>query len=88
MKVHQLPMREVPALGPFDAERRPLRLLAAAMLRGAGRVLDGLAQRLSVPPVYPNDVISVEFHAEAGAPEGALYVNGQLVGHLPGVRRL
>ncbi len=30
----------------------------------------------------------LEFHAEAGAPEGALYVNGQLVGHLKGVSRL
>jgi len=30
----------------------------------------------------------IEFHAEAGAPEGALYVDGQLVGHLPGVCRL
>jgi hypothetical protein len=28
-----------------------------------------------------------EFHAEAGAPEGALYVNGELVGHV-GVTRL
>ncbi|MFD2450341.1 hypothetical protein [Ideonella paludis] len=28
-----------------------------------------------------------EFHAEAGAPEGALYVNGELVGHV-GVKRL
>ena len=31
---------------------------------------------------------SFQFHAEAGAPEGALYVNGQLVGHLTGVTRL
>jgi hypothetical protein len=29
-----------------------------------------------------------EFHAEAGAPEGALYVDGQLIGHLQGVPRL
>ena len=29
-----------------------------------------------------------EFHADAGAPEGALYVNGQLVGRLLGVNRL
>lgn len=28
------------------------------------------------------------FHAEAGAPEGALYVDGQRVGVLPGVTRL
>lgn len=29
-----------------------------------------------------------EFHADAGAPEGALYVDGQLVGHVLGVTRL
>jgi hypothetical protein len=30
----------------------------------------------------------LEFHAEAGAPEGALYVDGELVGTLVGVCRL
>jgi hypothetical protein len=30
----------------------------------------------------------LEFHAEAGAPEGALYVDGRFVGHIVGVRRL
>jgi hypothetical protein len=31
----------------------------------------------------------LEFHAEAGAPEGgALYLDGRLVGYLPGVTRL
>ena len=30
----------------------------------------------------------LEFYAEAGAPEGALYVDGQLVAQLEGVRRL
>jgi hypothetical protein len=30
----------------------------------------------------------LEFHADAGAPEGALYVNGKLVGHIQGVQRL
>ena len=30
----------------------------------------------------------LEFYAEAGAPEGALYLDGQLVGYLPGVTRL
>ena len=29
-----------------------------------------------------------ELHRDAGAPEGALYVNGQLVAILPGVTRL
>ncbi|MFL6699591.1 MAG: hypothetical protein ACJ8GJ_20680 [Vitreoscilla sp.] len=31
--------------------------------------------------------VSVEFHAEAGAPEGALFVDGELVGYVQ-VRRL
>ncbi len=31
--------------------------------------------------------VTVEFHAEAGAPEGALYVDGELVGYVE-VRRL
>jgi hypothetical protein len=30
----------------------------------------------------------LEFYAEAGAPEGALYVDGRLVARLPGVQRL
>ena len=30
----------------------------------------------------------LEFYAEAGAPEGALYADGQLVAQLDGVRRL
>jgi hypothetical protein len=30
----------------------------------------------------------LEFYAEAGAPEGALYLEGKLVGWVSGVRRL
>jgi hypothetical protein len=30
----------------------------------------------------------LEFYAEAGAPEGALYLDGDLVGYLPGITRL
>jgi hypothetical protein len=30
----------------------------------------------------------LEFYAEAGAPEGAIYIDGELVGYVPGVRRL
>ena len=32
--------------------------------------------------------VELEFYAEAGAPEGALYLDGELVGYLPGVTRL
>jgi hypothetical protein len=39
------------------------------------------------PPQLANEPV-LEFHAEAGAPEGALYVDGQLVAQLPGISRL
>lgn len=32
--------------------------------------------------------VSLEYHAEAGAPEGALYADGRFVGWLDGVQRL
>ena len=36
----------------------------------------------------PHSTRALEFYAEAGAPEGALYLDGQLVGWLHGVKRL
>jgi hypothetical protein len=65
-----------------------IRVWAAAQLRAASRLLDRLAIRLSRQPARPWTERHIEFHGEAGAPEGALYVDGQLVGHLPGVTRL
>ena len=67
------------------------RRAAAAALHGASRVLQRLARQLAASPARPQASAltpSLEFHAEAGAPEGALYVDGQLVGHLAGVSRL
>ncbi len=67
-----------------------LRLAAAAVLYGASVSLERIAHRL-VPVASRRadaEVPQVEFHAEAGALEGALYVDGQLVGMLPGVSRL
>lgn len=57
-------------------------------LRATSLMLFPIARRLAQsrpgpaqdPPLY-------EFHAEAGAPEGALKVDGQFVGHLAGVTR-
>ncbi len=67
--------------------RRPL----AALLRGASLALARLSRALSAAERSRSrtrsDVV-LEFYAEAGAPEGALYVNGELVGYLPGVTRL
>lgn len=65
----------------------PLRLAAAAILQRAGAALSFLAARLTATPPRRGPPV-LEFHAEAGAPEGALYVDGQLVGYVPGVLRL
>jgi hypothetical protein len=71
-------------------ELRRARELAAALLRAAGALLDRLALRLAHVDAAAAELAEpvLEFHAEAGAPEGALYVNGQLVGHVVGVSRL
>lgn len=83
LKVHYLrPVAEPPVSG---AARRA----AAASLRSASAVLARLARRLAVPPVRQRSVDPrVEFYAEAGAPEGALYLDGELVGWVQGVQRL
>jgi hypothetical protein len=65
-----------------------LRGWAAARLRAGSRLLDRLALRLSRPPARPWPEPHSVSPGEAGAPEGALYVDGQLVGHLLGVTRL
>jgi len=61
-------------------------------LHRAGRQLSRAARQLALPlrrhaeavaPGWPQ----VEFHAEAGAPEGALFVDGEYVGQI-GVGRL
>ena len=80
-------MREL----PFDAhapEPRRARDLAATVLRAAGLALGTLAERLACARALPVAEPVMEYHADAGAPEGALYVNGQLVGHVLGVNRL
>ena len=74
---------------PYPEAPAPARRLAAAALRAASLLLGRLAAHLvqaDQPAAHAEPVY--EFHAEAGAPEGALYVDGRLVGHLPGVNRL
>jgi hypothetical protein len=39
-------------------------------------------------PQSSHPLPQLEFYAEAGAPEGALYLDGELVGWVGGVRRL
>ena len=67
---------------------RTARRWAVTSLRAAGRWLDGWAGHLAAAEAPPTHPPVLEFHAEAGAPEGALYVDGRRVGVLPGVTRL
>lgn len=65
------------------------RQAAAWALLAASAALDRLAHRLAMPASeLDRSLQGVEFYAQAGAPEGALYVDGQFVGWLPGVQRL
>lgn len=68
-----------------------LRHAAALGLRAASGVLTRLARQLVAPLPSRLDKPAppvLEFYADAGAPEGALYVDGKLVGWLQGVKRL
>lgn len=81
-----------PRAGLFEAPRPArdaARRLAAASLRSLSAALARLSRRLARPAssaVHPAP--QLEFYAEAGAPEGALYMDGRLVGWVTGVRRL
>lgn len=84
------PAHETPFLSLLKAARR---LLVASLLHASSALLH-LAVRLQHRAVAPAPTMVVaadeqsEFHAEAGAPEGALYVDGRLAGWLSGVTRL
>ncbi len=73
---------------PAPSEERRARGLAAAVLRATSRVLDTLAEKLALIDEPPVTEPVLEYFGDAGAPEGALYVNGQLVGRVLGVTRL
>jgi hypothetical protein len=68
--------------------RESWRRRLALTLRHTGAGLVQLAERLSSAQGRRRRAPELEFYAEAGAPEGALYVDGHLVGTLPGVTRL
>jgi hypothetical protein len=53
-------------------------------------LLAALAQRLAAPTPVAAELQPgvLEFYADANALEGALYLDGELVGYLPGIRRL
>lgn len=72
--------------------RRAARRAAAAVLRSASGALARAARRLrhdAAPrPLTLPEIEFATFHSEAGAPEGALYVDGELVAIVPGLSRL
>ena len=65
------------------------RRFAALGLRSASAALARLSRRLAQPAArVAHPVPQLEFYADAGAPEGALYLDGRLVGWVSGVQRL
>jgi len=67
------------------------RLVLARTMRAAASMLQGLAEQVAPRERRAPAALTLprlEFHADAGAPEGALYVDGVLFGHLQGVHRL
>ena len=66
-----------------------LRHAVAAALRGTSLMLSRLARRIAASKKARHEEIGhLEFYAEAGAPEGAIYADGLLVGYVKGVTRL
>lgn len=80
-------MHDLPLDAATPGERR-IRELSALLLRLTSRALGLLAERVALREPLPLIDPVIEFHGEAGAPEGALYVNGRLVGQVLGVNRL
>ena len=84
-----LKFRSASVLEPRRPFSEAARRFAAAGLRSASAALARLSRRLGQPAVRaPHPDLQLEFYAEAGAPEGALYLEGKLVGWVTGVRRL
>jgi hypothetical protein len=83
-RVHVLSGWPEAAVGPSHWRHSladALRRTSAGLARLAEQLSHAHGRRRRLPP-------ELEFYAEAGAPEGALYVDGRLVGTLPGVTRL
>jgi len=67
------------------------RAALAQVARSTAARLQAIAERLAPRERQAASALTLprlEFHADAGAPEGALYVDGVLFGRLPGVHRL
>jgi hypothetical protein len=76
---------------PAEKGHLPLRTVVALLLRIGSRALLRMARHLEVREprkTKPGPVSHLEFYAESGAPEGAIYADGLLVGYLHNVKRL
>lgn len=79
---------------PGALGRRPrasaLRHVLVLSLSAASGALDRWAARIALPTpaAERSPAAALEFYAQSGAPEGALYVDGRLVGWIEGVQRL
>lgn len=74
---------------PARPAQSAARRLASAGFARASAALAQLALRLAQPvALAARHDPQYEFHADAGAPEGALYLDGKLVGWVTGVTRL
>ena len=77
-------MRLIELRGPDAAETQQAWARRWARIRRAARAI-----RLVFAPAYRRRARGpLEFYAEAGAPEGALYIDGELSARLDGVQRL
>jgi hypothetical protein len=80
------PLSTAPGVLPGLLTRGAVRRRLARWMRLAATRLLLAARHLAgprpVPPPVDNDLPHLEFHADAGAPEGALYVDGEFVGRL------
>ena len=73
---------------PRTAREAALQWVASS-LRSASAKLARLSRRLAQPAArVARTAPQLEFYAEAGAPEGALYLDGKFVGWVSGVQRL
>lgn len=79
-------MRMIDLRGPLDAvETHEAWARRWARVKRAARAFRLVFQPLGARRQAPR---RLEFYAEAGAPEGALYVDGKLAARLDGVKRL
>ena len=76
-------------VAPQHPQSEAARRFVASSLRRASAVLARLSRRLARPAVQRVQTEpQLEFYAEAGAPEGALYLDGKLVGWVSGITLL